>query len=237
MNLSEVIREISVDLNDQEPGHEYTRWSVDQLQIYVREGLTIVGRTLKDLFTDEVIVKVSPGAGWQSACDCTLVHRIVGETDKYGNILRYLTRSLDKEENTWPGPVQKCPEPPKDYVMTGYTTSSTDEKKFKIVPPVPVGIDRYVLVECYRSPTSTGLDESVPDEAIPIIKQWVIYRALSIDSENNPTIINLAQTHRKSFDDLLQLAVAIRKQEQQDDDNLRAIPKSPPQQVSGRITL
>lgn len=227
MLLSEVIREISVDLNDQEPGHEYTRWAVDQLQSYVREGLITIGRPLKDLFTKSIIIKVKSGAGWQQACDCTVLLRIVGETDSSGNILRYLNRSLDKEENTWAGGVQRCPVNPKEYVMTGYTISTVNDNEFKITPPVPVGVVRYVQAECFSYSTGYNLRDDIPDEAVPLVKQWALFRALSVDSENNPTIINLAQTHRKSFDDLLQLAVGIRKQEQQENDNLRAVQKPP----------
>ncbi len=225
MLLSEVIREISMDLNDQEPGHEYTRWTIDQLQSYVREGLITIGRSLKDFFTKNIIVKVQPGSNWQEACDCTVILRIVGETDSAGNILRYLSRSLDKEENIWSGSIQRCSVSPKDYIMTGYSISSTEDEKFKIVPPVPPGITRYVLVECYSYPTSKNLSDNVPDEAIPMIKQWALYRALSVDSENNPTITNLAQTHYKVFNDLLSAAVAVRELEERDADNLRTVPK------------
>lgn len=227
MLLSEVIREISVDLNDQEPGHEYTRWPVNQLQSYVREGLIIVGRSLKDLFTKSIVIKVQPGAGWQQACDCTILLRIVGETDSSGNNLRYLSRSLDKEENTWAGSVQRCLVNPKAYAMTGYSISSVNDNEFRVTPPVPVGVNRYVLAECYVVNTGSDLLGDIPDEAVPLVVQWALFRALSVDSENNPTIINLAQTHRKTFDDLLQLAVVMRKQEEQESADLRAVQKPP----------
>lgn len=213
MLLSEIIREISVDLNDQEPGHEYTRWSVEQLQTYVREGLAIVSRTLKDLFTEQIIVKVLPGAGWQTACDCSAVLRIIGEVDKHGNILRYLSRGVDKVENTWPGNVHRCSANPRDYVMLGYTISATQDEQFRVVPPVPPGADRYVLVECYKRPAALNLGDSVPDEISAVLSFYAQFRALSIDSENNPTIVALAKQHYQTFQDTLALLVKIREAE------------------------
>lgn len=227
MLLSEVIREISVDLNDQEPGYEYTRWTIDQLQTYVREGLITIGRPLKDLFTKSIVVKVQPGAGWQQACDCTVLRRIVGETDSYGNILRYLSRSLDKEENTWAGSVQRCSVDPKKYSMSGYSISASQPNEFKVTPPVPPGITRYVMVECYTYNTAYDLNSDIPDEVVPMIKQWAIYRALSVDSENNQTIVSLAQQHYKVFNDMLSAAVAIRELEKKDGSDLRTVQKPP----------
>ena len=40
MTGADIIREVSLDLNDAEPGYENTRWSVELLQSYLREALT-----------------------------------------------------------------------------------------------------------------------------------------------------------------------------------------------------
>lgn len=227
MKIADVIRDVSVDLNDQVPGYEYTRWSIGQLQTYLREALIDVSTQLRDLFIERIIVKLKPGGSWQTACDCTSILRIVGEVTADGDLLRYLSRSLDIEENTWAGPVQGCRVAPKDYVMTGYTTSAVDDKEFKVSPPVPPGVTKYVMVECYKRPDGEDLNGSVPDEAEAMIKQWMLYRALSVDSENNPSIIELAATHQKTYFNLLQAAVLRREMEKMDDGNrVRAVQKS-----------
>ncbi len=174
MVMSEVIREISLDLNDQEMGYEYTRWTIDQLKNYVQEGLSIIGRPLKSLFSADFIIEIDPGAGWQVACDCTVIERIVGETDSYGNVIQYLSRSLDKEENTWAGRPQRCINNPNAYRMIGYTVSEDDQNEFRIYPPAPPGIKRYVWVKCFKAPTSFSFDDDIPGEVVPIIKQCLI---------------------------------------------------------------
>lgn len=228
MNVAEVIREVSMDLNDQDVGYEYTRWSVDQLQTYLREAIVDVSNKLQDLFLDKVVVKVQVGAGWQAACGCTDIVRILGESTQDGRLLRYIKRSADIEENTWVGSVVgRCRTSPKDYTMLGYTINSNDKSEFRIEPPIPPGVNKYVLIECYQQPEVVTLATTVPTEAIAIIKQWMLYRALSVDSENNPTIIELAGKHRDTFFDLLQMAMAQREKERSEDGSrVRTVQKS-----------
>lgn len=229
MQAGDVIREVSVDLNDQMPGYEYTRWSVPQLQSYLREALIDVSMKLSYLFVGRVVVRVNTVAGWQVAdCGCTHIKRVIGEATSDGTLLRYLTRRADIEENVWAGPVgQRCPISPKDYVMSGYMVNALDDQEFQVFPPVPPGLNKYVLVECYKRPDGLSAGESVPDESVAMVKQWMLYRALSIDSENNPTIIDLARTHQKTYFDLLQAAVVQRELEKSDDDSrVRAVQKS-----------
>ena len=39
MKAARIIEDVSRDLNDQEPGYEYTRWTQAQLASYLREAL------------------------------------------------------------------------------------------------------------------------------------------------------------------------------------------------------
>lgn len=95
------------------------------------------------------------------------------------------------------------------------------------MPPVAPGQNRYVLVQCYTMPTGRSLSESVPDEMVAIVKQWMLYRALIMDSENSPTISTIAGTHLTTHDNLLKRAVDRREKEkaerERDADNLRAV--------------
>lgn len=86
--IADIIREVSLDLNDQEPGHEYVRWPFVQLHSYLREGLIDVSYRLKDLFTSSVVIEVESGEYWQKACTCTKVLRVVGLSTSQGRITR-----------------------------------------------------------------------------------------------------------------------------------------------------
>lgn len=220
MTGADLIRQVSLDLNDQEPGHEYVRWTVPQLQSYMREALRELGEQFGDWFMERIVVPVQPGGDWQSACSCTHIIRIVGEATKEGRVIRYLARTLDDEANTWPGDVWDVCAVGRKYTMDSYSISSVDDAMFRVSPPVPpTERQRYVLVECYATP-SGDLEADIPLRAEAMVKQWMLYRALAIDSENNATITQLAEQHKQTYFALLKLAMA-KQDEEQRRDNLR----------------
>lgn len=213
MLVADIIYDVSVDLNDV----DHVRWPESMLLSYLREIMPSVSRQLKDLFTETYVVQVEPGAGWQEACDCSRVVRILGESTSDGTITRYLTRASDDERNVWPGAVNsRCRVSPSDYVMTSYMLSRTEDGRFRIIPPVPSGVTKYVVIECFN--VSTELGGSVPDEVVAMVKQWMLYRALSIDSELNPTIVELANNHRQTYFSLMEQARLERELEKRDGD-------------------
>lgn len=200
MKGSDIIFEVSLDLNDQEHGYEYTRWSKTQLESYMREAVVQAARYDRSLFQERVIAKVEPGGNWQSVCDCTRIVRIYGETDAKGNLKRNLRRIDDAEQDIWPGsPYNTCTSLNDPYVMDGYSINSSDGgETFKIVPPVPEHETRYVSLLCYTTPDVDSTSD-VPDEFVAVVKQWMLYRALVVDSENNSAIAQIANQHKENF--------------------------------------
>ena len=59
-----------------------------------------------------------------------------------------------------------------------------------------------------------------------MVKQWMLYRALSVDSENNPTITELANTHQKTYFNLMKALLEAEEREKMLYDDLRAVQKS-----------
>lgn len=217
MLLPDVIREVSCDLNDQESGYEYTRWVYSQLQSYANEALTTVCLHLPSLFHKTIVVEVAPGNNWQEACgNCHKIIRILGETTEDGvEILRPLARVADDDGMVWTGKSRICSASP--YTMRSYSVSDTSSSRFRVYPPLPrTETPRYVLAECVVRPS--GFDDStdVPFEVVPIIKQWMLYRALSVDSENNATITQLAGTHQQTYFKLLDMEIARSRLEDND---------------------
>ncbi len=200
MTSADVILSVSVDLNDQEPGFEYIRWEYDQIARYVCEAVTTLGTIAKDLFTVQCVVPVDTSHTWTKSCPrCSVINRVLGESDADGNIIRYLTNPLDIEANQWPGPVYRCPVTADNYTPSGYTVNANQPDEFRILPPPPAGVTMWVVVECFSAHTC---GEDVPDELVPAVRQWCLYRALAVDAENNPAIIGLSQQHYKVFTDL-----------------------------------
>lgn len=222
MNGADIIKEVSLDLNDQEPGYEYTRWSVPQLQSYLREALLHIGKRMRSWFTERLVLEVLPGADWQKGCVCEDIIRIVGESTKDGRIIRTLRRLDDDDENTWPSDPYRCAVVGKDYKMESYSISRTDGSLFRVIPPVPYGSKKYVVAECYVEPDG-DLAKDVRSDAVMIVKQWMLYRSLSVDSENNPTITALAKEHKQTFFDLLNLAIQTEMLEKAEDGSIRTV--------------
>ena len=215
MKAAAVIEDVSRDLNDQELGYEYTRWTKAQLMSYLREALLDAAPYLKDLFLSKVVVRVEPGGGWQKACSCTEILKVEGVSDADGRLIRSLQRLPDDESYDWDGRESgRCMDPSK-WKAQGYAINSVDDSEFRIAPPLPGGkADVFVVVRCYGAPENVTEDTDVPGEILAAVKQWMLYRALSVDSENNAAITELAARHRQSYSNLLDRMIQRRKDEE-----------------------
>lgn len=214
MLVSAIVHDLSVDLNDQIPGYEYTRWPESQLAVYVAEALLHLADLpeVRRYFTKRVIIPVESGYVWQGACaDCTRIVRILGESNSSGIITKRLRRIEDEEDFEWAGDVfASCgASSPKDYSMNGYSINIDDPSQFMVTPPVPAGQTHYVVAECYQQPDGTDMFTDVPDVLVALVKQWALYRAFSVDSENSPTITDVAERHRATFFKLIESMLAL----------------------------
>lgn len=207
MLVSTIIRDVSRDLNDQIPGYEYTRWPQDQLLSYLQEALIEVSSVYRSLFVERVVVKITSGTNWQKACDCSHIVRVLGLSDRDGNINKYLTKSDDNDANVWAGDIRGCASG-KASDVTSYAINAVDDTQFRIYPPLLPGQSTHAVIECYKIPTDVDGSYNVPDRVVPAIKQWMLYRSLLIDSENNNAIVNVAKMHMETYTSLVQAMTA-----------------------------
>lgn len=229
MRADEVIRAVSRDLNDQEPGYEYTHWPKDQLAEYLHEALVQLSAQFQKFFVAQRVVEVRPGGGWQRACGCSQVLRVIGEVSKDGRqTIRLLSHLRDDPDLVWAGAVGRCEWA--HYELESYSISTTDNSLFRILPALPRGSKpRYVLVECYASPDAVVDSTDVPGRLMPMVKQWMMARAYMVDSENNQTVLQLADQHMKIYNMLVQQAQAVFEREEAENGSVRAVPDRPAQ--------
>lgn len=229
MRADEVIRAVSWDLNDQEPGYEYTHWPKSQLAGYLHEALVQLSAQFQKFFVTQRVAEIQPGGGWQRACDCSQVLRVVGETSKDGKqTFRLLSHLRDDPDLVWGGAVTRCEM--LSYVPQSYSISTTDNSLFKILPPIPRGSKpRYVLVECYSTPDTITDSTDIPNTLMPAVKQWMMARAYMVDSENNQLVVQLADQHMKLYSMLVQQMQAIDAREEMENGSVRAVSDSPAQ--------
>lgn len=196
MLVSAIIRSVSLDLNDQEPGHEYVRWTVEQLQNYLQEALVELASVAPHYFTKQKVVRLQHGTRWHQACDCTHVIRVLGESDRDGNIIQPLVRRNDDDANTWTTNLKKCTSPTAQ--LQSYSISKTDDSYYKVYPPVLPGVERWVVLECYTEPDG-DLNDDVPQRFLAAIRQWMLYRAYDMDAENNQLVQTIAAKHKETY--------------------------------------
>lgn len=201
MAVADVVRQISIDLNDHEAGHEFVTWSESQLEAYVLEGLQLAFSFRPDLFVAQHVVKLEPGHSDQKFCDCTQIRRVLGVCTAEGRVLYSLRKLKQSDKNVWTG--FSCPSDPRDYKATEYSIDADTDTVF-IEPPPPAGQDVYLLVECASLPSDPSEIGNAAEVRAAVI-QWALYRAKSIDSENNAAIFQVARDHRNTFFQLLRI--------------------------------
>lgn len=207
------------DLNDAEPGHEFTIWSREQLLRYHNEGLCLVASLRPDMFTKTLVVKVDPCTEEQTLCSCTVVHKVIGQSDATGRVLRPLRLRNSKSAMVWTGP--KCAAP---RVVTDLKEYSIDASTNKVstYPALSAGVDAWIKVECSVSPDPVAIDDTDVDSTrcafSSAVLQWVLYRAKEID-ELSPALRSAAKDHFTNFGNILGMVKA-------SDDTYRAILKA-----------
>ena len=215
MRTHDIIRQVSLDLNDQESGYEYTHWPYEQLASYLQEALDYVYGALKYLFVAKVVVPLEYGDVWQSACQCDDIQRVLGTTNAEGTrILKRLRKRTDDDTILWRSPTAAICARGRTYEAESYMINATDHRSFMVFPPVPATAPRqYVLIECYMPP-AVHSEEDMPFEITGAVKQWMLYRAMMIDSENNAAIAEIGLKHRETFFKLVEDLVKMRMLEE-----------------------
>lgn len=231
MQATDIIRAVSTDLNDQEPGYEYTTWPYEMLLQYLYEAVVQLAPLFQKFFISQKVVEIEPGDGWQKACDCERIVSVLGESTQDGQqIIRHLRRQSEEETDAlvWNGRAV-CSGNTGAYTMTGYVISDADDALFRVIPPVPRGDKpHYVLVNCFSVPASSA-NLDVPQMLVPMVKQWMLARAYAVDSENNPVVVQLADTHRQIYFKQLEMALAAQAKDEADRGRVRTVQNTPAQ--------
>lgn len=220
MLVPDLIKSVSLDLNDQEPGNEYIHWPYEQLRHYLFEAMQQISQVAHKLFIQRKIIKVTSGATWHKACcECDQIMRIIGETDENGNLLHTLRRVEDNPDNEWPVELSlMCPVTDDTYEMEGYSISSIDDTYFQVIPAVPEGSVRYVMLECFVGVHGITDNYDVGWRFITMVKMWMLGRAYMMDSENTQAVFQLGQNYIKMWETQLQLLIASMDREEKEKD-------------------
>ena len=189
MNVSTVLGEIAADLGDNEPGREFSRWSMDQLRGYLNEGLCLIGSFNPGMRSKPTVLKLEPGSEQSMGC-CSRLSNVVGQVDANGNVIGQLTKSSLTTSLRWTK--KSCLPSTKqgaEFRLKTYTNSAADSGFFTVQPPVPVGTDVYLKVICSRRDGDYAVGDQLDETDcanVVAAKFWAIFRAHFVDDEKSP---------------------------------------------------
>lgn len=207
-----IIQQVSLDLNDQLSNYEYTHWTASQLDSYLSEALLTLCYDLPELFYENMIVTLDPNKVWQEPCsECSEIIKVYGEVDANGNVTKVFYQKKDSDifEGADFG-YSVCSNPNNASDVFAYSINTIDNKSFRIYGNLnPLETNRRVMIQCFKE-VDPNLDD-IPVRLVAAIKQWMLYRAMVIDAENNSTIAQIGAKHLETYTYLVQQLVSSHK--------------------------
>lgn len=189
-------------LEDQAPGHEYSRWSKTYWFEAYKWALQQVALWKPEVFTRSVDMKLSEGS-YQNLPSCC--NKVVDTVENAIPVSRHAMRIVDQ----WRG----CP--PRNnrpYRVKEYTfDAGGDWSNLYVYPPVPAdaaGKASFRLV-CQYSPEPSSPDDDLPcNEAVDSIVQSLMLFWVCNGENESPSMRETAQAHYRAARDAIGLNVA-----------------------------
>lgn len=153
---------IAFALNDDEPGHEFSRYPLKQMVAAYNDAMCLVYKYRQDLFTEYRIVELTGGKYQDMRGCCDQILDVTDQTDVDGNVIKELQGARvtkTKVKRNWKKP--SCiarPGAPDGYVIDNVDIDGNMNGRFEVNPPVPCDVKAYVRVKCVAGPCPLGMD-------------------------------------------------------------------------------
>lgn len=209
MKLIDWFKTIAFTLNDDEPGHEFTRYPLDKMVAAYNAAMCLVYKYRQDLFTEWRIVKLTSGKYQDMRGCCDRILDVADQTDEQGNVIKSLQGARNTTttvKRNWKKP--SCiarPNAPDGYVIDNASIDSNMNGRFEVNPPVPCEVDAYVRVKCVAGPCPVdvaNINAEVNAECDMAVAAWyfVLARMQAGDRFSNGAGQNMQYNHRMFFD-------------------------------------
>lgn len=161
MTLNDWLLTIAAALNDDEPGHEFTRYKRKDLIAAYNAAMCLAAKYREDKFTEYHIVKLTSGQYQDVRGCCSKVLDIMDQTDAQGNSIKPIdgARATEtKARRVWKK--KSCLSSGQAaYADGGYLVDNAKvdrnmDGRFTVDPPVPCDVDAYARVKCVSVPCS-----------------------------------------------------------------------------------
>lgn len=208
-SVAKLIQRASRILNDQEEGYSYTAWTATELLDHYNEAVCTAYNMRPDLFSKDETIDLQPGSKQKLPDGVGHLLSVDSNLDENGDLDEDtpLTMSAGdmvkglRGKNTC-ATSEAC-EP---FKIKGWRKSTT-AGTFFVEPPVPAGTSVSVDATVTCPPTTTKGGDIGGDSAMDCgfdsaLVDWILYRALSRDSESQFNFA-AARRHQASFYDMI----------------------------------
>lgn len=195
-SCEDIVKRVSALLNDQYPGSEYTRWPKEDVECALREARNAVNLIRPDQNVTTIEMKLQPGTFQQVPGECSELVNVIGSLDKNGVLQEQKGSGKSGLSKWFPSACQGVD--PEDYEMTSFERDTKDTSVFYVQPPVPIGAEVTVKIQCAGSCASDQVDCRFE----PPIVEYMMYRLLSTEDDSS-TSATAANTHFRTFAMLL----------------------------------
>lgn len=154
MTVAEWFRSIAAVLNDDEPGRPFQRYALKDMLFAYSQAMCLVSQYRADLFTELKMVKLHAGKYQDVRGCCSKILDVTDQLDANGNVIRELKNTRTKStvvERNWKKP--SCiPAAADSYSILSVGIDKNLDGRFTVYPPVPCGVEAYVMVKCVSTP-------------------------------------------------------------------------------------
>ena len=202
---SELFRAAGFELNDLEPGNEHVRWTVEELAIFLTDGIAMMSALKPTLFTVFTPIRLGPGA----------VQSVPGAYTELLDVLYNLNSDGSQGEPVTQGSFSaaralgrpSCTATRSgEYEVRSYTVHPENDTYFYVDPPVP-NISPFPAVwslvrlapNVITAPTdAVVMANTTPETYRAALLDWILYRAWAKDTESSESF-QKSQAHYKAF--------------------------------------
>jgi len=213
MNALEWFQSIAYALNDAEPGREFRRYPVAEMIKAYNAAICLVADYRPDLFTELRIVKLETGKHQDHRSCCANVLDVLDQVTQTGDLIKEIVGAREKPgiaKRNWKKPSclrKKADDAGIRYLIDSVSIDPNLNGRFTVDPPVPCGVDAFVIVKCVNKPCAfsiSNLNGEFEHDCTHVTAAWhyVLARMLTGDRFANAAGGDAAY-HYKMFYDLL----------------------------------